>query len=69
MTRQMAIDYAEDRIHINSVNPGFVRTPMTANYMATLESEAQLAATHPWNALGRPEDIANAALFLASDEA
>ena len=69
MTKQMALDYAQDRIHINCVNPGWVSTPMISYYTATKESEGQLAARHPWNALGRPEDIADAALFLASDEA
>ncbi|KAM0723572.1 hypothetical protein Q7P37_000559 [Cladosporium fusiforme] len=69
MTKQMALDYAQDRIHINSVNPGFVHTPMIAHYTSTQEMEDRLAGTHPWNALGRPEDIADAALFLASDEA
>lgn len=33
------------------------------------EGKKALAAQHPWNALGRPEDVADAALFLASDEA
>lgn len=69
MTKQMAIDYAQDRIHINCVNPGFVETPMITNYISTPESEKQLAGRHPWKALGRPEDVADAALFLASDEA
>lgn len=69
MTKQMAIDYAQDRIHINCVNPGAVKTPMIEALVATKEGEDQLAGMYPWNALGRPEDIANAALFLASDEA
>lgn len=32
------------------------------------QSASDLAAAHPWNALGRPEDVADAALFLCSDE-
>lgn len=42
---------------------------MVANQLATKEGEAQMAGVHPWNAIGRPEDVADAALFLASDEA
>lgn len=69
MTKQMAIDYAKDRIHINALCPGFIKTPMIDYYTSTSEGEAALAGVHPWNALGRPEDIADAAMFLCSDEA
>ena len=65
----MAVDYAKDRIHINCLCPGFVESPMIASITADPDGKAALAAQHPWNALGRPEDIADAALFLASDEA
>ena len=65
----MAVDYAKDRIHVNCLCPGFVESPMIASITADPDSRADLAAQHPWNALGRPEDIADAALFLASDEA
>jgi len=69
MTKQMAVEYAQDRIHVNCLAPGCVESPMTANLLATKEGRAQMAGLHPWNAVGHPEDIANAALFLASDEA
>ncbi|WPH02637.1 Hypothetical protein R9X50_00550200 [Acrodontium crateriforme] len=69
MTKQMAIDYAEDRIHVNCLCPGFVKSPMIKSFLKDDESEAGLASTHPWNSLGRPEDVADAALFLASDDA
>lgn len=49
--------------------PGFVYSPMITSFISTKENEQQLAGRHPWNALGRPEDVADAALFLASDEA
>ena len=65
----MAVDYAKDRIHINCLCPGFVESPMIASITADPDGKAALAAQHPWNALGRPEDIADAALFLASDDA
>ena len=69
MTKQMAIDYAQDRIHINCLAPGATDTPMTAPQRATKEGEEGLNSLAPWNAIGRPEDVADAALFLASDEA
>ena len=65
----MALDYAKDRIHVNCLCPGFVASPMIASLIQENEARDGLAATHPWNALGRPEDVADAALFLASDEA
>lgn len=65
----MAVDYAKDRIHVNCLCPGFVQSPMIASITADPDARAGLEAQHPWNALGRPEDIADAALFLASDEA
>ena len=64
-----AVDYAKDRIHINCLCPGFVDTPMIASIIEDKDAKDGLAAQHPWNALGRPEDVADAALFLASDEA
>jgi NAD(P)-dependent dehydrogenase (short-subunit alcohol dehydrogenase family) len=65
----MAVDYAKDRIHVNCLCPGFVQSPMIASITADPDARAGLEAQHPWNALGRPEDIADAALFLSSDEA
>ncbi|OQO03913.1 hypothetical protein B0A48_10555 [Cryoendolithus antarcticus] len=69
MTKQMAIDYAKDRIHVNALCPGFVDTPMISFFTQDVDTKAGLAAAHPWNSLGRPEDVADAALFLCSDEA
>ena len=69
MTKQMAVDYAQDRIHVNCIAPGGIESPMTAPLIATKEGKERFASLHPWNAMGLPEDIANAALFLASDEA
>jgi NAD(P)-dependent dehydrogenase (short-subunit alcohol dehydrogenase family) len=42
---------------------------MIASIIEDKDAKAGLAAQHPWNALGRPEDVADAALFLSSDEA
>ena len=69
MTKQMSIDYAQARIHVNCLAPGATETPMTAPQLSTKQGQEAMANLAPWNAIGRPEDIADAALFLASDEA
>ena len=68
MTKQMALDYAKDRIHVNCLCPGFTESPMISSITADTQMRDAIAAQHPWNALGAPEDIANAALFLCSDD-
>ncbi len=68
MTRQIAADYARDCIVCNAVAPGKIMTGMGGHE----PSEARLAyarARTPWPRLGQAEDVASAALFLASPEA
>ena len=48
MTKQMALDYAKDRIHINCLCPGFVDTPMISFFTAKPEVNEQLSGMHPW---------------------
>ncbi|MCC6588878.1 MAG: SDR family oxidoreductase [Bryobacterales bacterium] len=69
LTRNMAMDYAQFRIRVNCLCPGFTRTPLTSGLFADPERLAKLTALHPLGRLGEPEDVAAAALFLASDEA
>jgi meso-butanediol dehydrogenase / (S,S)-butanediol dehydrogenase / diacetyl reductase len=68
LMRNMAMDYAERRIRVNCVCPGFVRTPFTAAIFADPEKKARLTELHPLGRLGEPEDIARAILFLISEE-
>jgi NAD(P)-dependent dehydrogenase (short-subunit alcohol dehydrogenase family) len=68
LTRSMAIDYARQGIRVNAICPGPTDTPMLRNALTPDELEA-FAKTFPMNRLGRPEEIAGAALFLASDDA
>jgi len=76
LTQSVALDLAERGlpIRVNIVHPGAIRTPMYDRYKYsgadTPENiEAGMAATHPMNRIGEPEEVAKAVLFLASDEA
>jgi NAD(P)-dependent dehydrogenase (short-subunit alcohol dehydrogenase family) len=68
LTKQIAVDYAKDLIVCNCISPGKIVTgkPGLAMDPALLELARQRT---PWPRFGRPQDIANAAVFLASDRA
>jgi NAD(P)-dependent dehydrogenase (short-subunit alcohol dehydrogenase family) len=69
LTRDMALHFARQGVRINALCPGFVRTAMTRTLTEDPERLRYLEDRHPMGRLARPEEIANAALFLASDEA
>jgi len=73
MTRTMALDCAPKNIRVNAVIPGTIDTPMVRRYLSQMENPERirdaLARNHPLGRIGRPEEVANVALFLASDEA
>ena len=68
-TRTLAIDNARKNIRVNCLCPGFVATNFTKALTDDPETNAFLEELHPMGRLGRPEEIANAALYLASDDA
>jgi NAD(P)-dependent dehydrogenase (short-subunit alcohol dehydrogenase family) len=68
LTRAMAIDHAKQGIRVNALCPGPTDTAMLRNALTPDQLEA-FAKTYPMGRLGRPEELASAALFLASDEA
>jgi NAD(P)-dependent dehydrogenase (short-subunit alcohol dehydrogenase family) len=69
LTRQVAIDFADDRINVNAICPGFLETAMVRHFLDVEENRTLLGTLTPWPRVGAAEDIARAALFLASDEA
>lgn len=69
LTKSTAIQYASVGIRANSVHPGTIETPMTEGLLAQEGKRADRMNRTPLKRLGRPEDVAYGALFLASDEA
>ena len=67
MTKSIAQEYASRGITINCIAPGFIKTPMTE--VLTDEQKKAMLDKIPVGRFGNPEDIANTALFLASEEA
>jgi 3-oxoacyl-[acyl-carrier protein] reductase len=71
LSKSMAVELAPDRIRVCCIAPVAGETPLLATFMGedTPEKRAQFRATIPLGRLSTPQDIADAALFLASDEA
>lgn len=70
LAKVMAIDHATQNIRVNTLSPGGVETQRTLNrYGSFAMARRTLGAKHPLGRLGRPDEIAGAAVFLASDAA
>jgi meso-butanediol dehydrogenase / (S,S)-butanediol dehydrogenase / diacetyl reductase len=76
LTRALALDHAGDKIRVNSISPGSIRTPMLARSAAHFspdapveEAFARFGTSHPLGRIGTPEEVAELAAFLASDKA
>jgi len=74
LTRLLALEYAQYGIRVLAVNPGTIDTPLVDEALAVAGGDeaaarAGMAATHPMNRIGYPEEVSNVVLFLASDAA
>jgi 3-oxoacyl-[acyl-carrier protein] reductase len=68
-TKGIAVEYARRNIRCNCINPGIINAGMIKSYLEYPEAKKVLEDKQPLNRIGEPSDIANAALYLASDEA
>jgi 3-oxoacyl-[acyl-carrier protein] reductase len=69
LTRQLALELADRNIRVNALAPGIVKTDFNRNIWGNREAERQISLGVPLGRLAEPEDVARAAVFLASDDA
>jgi NAD(P)-dependent dehydrogenase (short-subunit alcohol dehydrogenase family) len=69
LTKCMAQEYASQGIRVNVILPGPIDTPMLRNAFSSRAEISEYAKLNPMRRIGKPEEVANVAVFLASDEA
>ena len=68
MTRELALDLGKYKINVNAIAPGVIETDMTNDMLTDENVKTALLSKIPYGRIGKPDDIANAVAFLASDE-
>ncbi len=69
LTKVLAVELAPYRINMNNVAPGAIETPMNIEVLREPEKLERVLSQVPWGRMGRPEEVAEAAVYLASDAA
>ncbi len=69
LTRVLAIEWAKHNIRVNAIGPAYIETPLTAGLLNNPELLQTIKARTPMGRIGKPDEISEAALFLASDAA
>src|SRR5258708_11281450 len=69
LTKSLAIAWAADRIRVNAVAPGWIATPLTQALRDDTKRSAELISRTPLGRWGRPDEVAGAVLFFASESA
>ena len=68
LTRQLAVDCADQKIHVNAVYSGFLETALVRPFLDDPDLNAGVRAQSPWLNLGTASDVAKAVSFLVGDE-